>query len=76
MRILVFGELRSELALTTHKWTGHGFLLSRGSIGLLKSVDDQTADGGAGTLGPVTQPFMEGFRDIDRGSDRHAVIMA
>jgi len=76
MRILILWELRPQPALTANQRTGHGFLLSGFLIDLFERMDDQPANGSAGTLSTMAQPIVKRFRNIDCGSNCHVMIMA
>jgi len=76
MGILDNGETRPKLALTANERTGHSPFLSRVGVGLFKRPHDEGADGGAGTLGAVTQPVVKRFGEIDSGADGHDMIMS
>jgi hypothetical protein len=76
MGILVHGESRTTLAFGSNKRAGYTAALFGLRVSLFERPDDERADGGARRFSTVAEAVVEGFRDIDGGSDGHDMIMA
>jgi len=75
MRILVFREIRAEFAWTGDHWAGDVLLLVF-AVSSFDRANDEGTDRYTRPLGPVAQPVVQRFRDIDSGADRHDMIMS
>jgi hypothetical protein len=76
MGILIHGEPRATLSFCSNERAGYATAFSGLRVGLFERPNDERADGRTGTLGTVAEAVMEGFRDINGGSDCHDMIMS
>ena len=76
MWVLVFRELWTEFARSSHHGPCYFDLSARFRIGLFDGVDDQAADGCARVFGALAKLLVQRLGDIDGGSDCHDIIMS